>query len=146
MESETDSYPQKLCEICTTELVMIAKFREKWEMSTNVLNQIKRQISKIQTEVQNNESLQIEPADLAINSKDKSKSDTFYENIEYVEDNGIEYVIYDTNADFIDEVVEDSVQRDDNSSMEDDDDDEEYNCNIEVTIMLKMLEVFYRFT
>lgn len=40
------NYPRFICEECTTELVMVAKFHEKCELSMVALNKLTKQISK----------------------------------------------------------------------------------------------------
>lgn len=117
-------YPKKLCEICTTELVMIAKFREKCEISANALDQINRQINRMNNAEENEIEDGIETVDVGNGDEREPKgcgnSDTFYENIEYAEEN-VEYVIYDTNAEFIDEIDnsegQDSVQCHESSAL-----------------------------
>lgn len=86
---------KRICELCTTELIMVAKFREKCEISANTLDRIRRQVT----------SMTIEPENSGEN---------------------IEYVIYDTNADFIDETqisMHEKEQEDDNNCNDEDDDD-----------------------
>lgn len=109
---------------------MIAKFREKCEISANALDQIKRQIDRMSKVVENEIEEGIETGDVGngieCEPSSSSNNDTFYENIEYAEEN-VEYVIYDTNAEFIDETDisegQDSVQCNEGSApnMEEDD-------------------------
>lgn len=75
---------------------MVAKFREKCSMSTGALDQLKRQIGKL-----NKSSKQITNVD----SKDEeTNTDPYYENFDYCGEN-VEYVIeYDSSADIIEEV------------------------------------------
>ncbi|XP_031626180.1 zinc finger protein 84-like [Contarinia nasturtii] len=110
-----DSHPRKLCEECTQELIMVARFREKCEISTEALNQIKRKINK-----QFDESEQVDIGTVGINEQEElsntnSNNETLYENIEYAEDN-VEYVIYDeidvTENLIQDTNVESSIQND----------------------------------
>lgn len=90
----------KLCEECTKELLMVAKFREKCEMSTVALDQLKLQINKM-SKVEESERMRVETVNSEENSNSDSDSETVYENIEYTDEN-IEYVIYDTNNEFMD--------------------------------------------
>lgn len=84
-----NTHPKKLCEECTTELVMVAKFREKCDMSAVALDQLRKQINKIDKSTE----------ETVVN---EHNDETFYENVEYSEEN-VEYVIYDTTADLIEE-------------------------------------------
>lgn len=70
---------------------MVAKFHEKCEMSAAALEQIKRQINR------KNKSDEIATI---YQTEADSNTETFYENVEFTEDN-VEYVIYD--ADLIEE-------------------------------------------
>lgn len=92
--SNDDDLPKKLCDDCTTELVMVAKFHEKCEMSAAALDQIRRQIDRQSKSKDNLSTYQHTETD--------SNADTFYEHLEYTEDN-VEYVIYDASADLIEE-------------------------------------------
>lgn len=95
----SNSFPNKLCEDCFTELVMFAKFREKCGMSAAALDQLRRQITKLE---QNGKiHMEISHFGGIKECEQNSNSVTFYENIEYAEEN-VEYVIYDANADVID--------------------------------------------
>lgn len=86
------SDPKQLCEDCITELVMVAKFLQKCTDSTVALDQLKRQIGKLkQIPIQ----LDITTA---IDSKDVD-TDLYYENF----DENVEYVIYDSTTDLIEE-------------------------------------------
>lgn len=114
-ERSGDYYPKLICEECTTELVLVAKFREKCAISSATLDQLSKQMEQ---------KARIEPKDNGINhntekhctktnqskakineSKQNSQNnhEIFYENLEYVEDN-VEYVIFDNNSDFIEEI------------------------------------------
>lgn len=114
-ERSGDYYPKLICEECTTELVLVAKFREKCAISSVTLDHLSKQMEQ---------KAQTEPKDTAINpntekqwtktnqsktktneSKQNSQSNNeiFYENLEYVDDN-VEYVIFDNNSDFIEEI------------------------------------------
>lgn len=96
--SNEDSHPKKLCDDCTTELVMVAKFREKCDISAAALDQLKRQMNK------EHKSEEIVSTDAETNH------DAFYESLEYTEEN-VEYVIYDTTADLIEETdIQDKSQ------------------------------------
>lgn len=100
--NKDDGSSSKICELCTAELVMVAKFHEKCEISANALDQIKRQISKMGQERKPSAN---------------SNNDTFYEHIvEYAEEN-VEYVIYDTSTDFIDE-IQDSTENKEEDSLQ----------------------------
>lgn len=94
------SYPKQLCEDCTTELVMVAKFLQKCSNSTAALDHLKRQIGKLskskQMPVQMSVTNVIDPKDADTNT------DLYYENFDYCEEN-VEYVIYDSSADIIEE-------------------------------------------
>lgn len=94
------SYPKQLCEDCTTELVMVAKFLQKCSNSTAALDQLKRQIGKLskskQMPVQMSVTNVIDPKEADTNT------DLYYENFDYCEEN-VEYVIYDSSADIIEE-------------------------------------------
>lgn len=89
------SDPKQLCEDCTTELVMVAKFLQKCNDSTVALDQLKRQIGKM------NKSKQV-PIQLSVTAAMDAKdtdTDLYYENF----DENVEYVIYDSATDIIDE-------------------------------------------
>lgn len=89
------SDPKQLCEDCTTELVMVAKFLQKCNDSTVALDQLKRQIGKM------NKSKQV-PIQLSVTAAMDAKdtdTDLYYENF----DENVEYVIYDSTTDIIDE-------------------------------------------
>lgn len=89
-------YPKQLCEDCTTELVMVAKFREKCSMSTVALDQLKRQIGKLSKSKQTSNDVDTKHPD--------TNTGSHFENFDYCEGN-VEYVIeYDTSADIIEEV------------------------------------------
>lgn len=103
------THPKKLCEECTTELVMVAKFREKCDMSAVALEQLRKQMIKIDKSSGEGISTTLVNAEL--------NDETFYENVEYSEEN-VEYVIYDTTADLIEESnnhdkSQDSIRSDD---------------------------------
>lgn len=90
-----NSYPKQLCEDCTMELVMVAKFLEKCSASVVILDQIKQQIGEsVQAPVQTSI-----PNPNTVNSKD---ADLYYENVDYCEEN-IEYVMYDSTTDIIED-------------------------------------------
>lgn len=86
-----------MCEDCTMELVMVAKFLEKCTMSTVALDQLKQQIVKL------NESkhvpVQMNTLNTTIHSKD---ADLYYESIDYCDEN-VEYVTYESATDIIEE-------------------------------------------
>lgn len=108
--------PRKLCENCTAELVMVAEFREKCAMSAVALDQLRRQMNRI-NKVEEFEEVHVQ-ADLENDKELEPNSEPLYENIEYSEEN-VEYVIYDTSADLIEETdssekPEDTVQSDAN--------------------------------
>lgn len=89
------SDPKQLCEDCTTELVMVSKFLQKCNDSTVALDQLKRQIGKL------NKSQQT-PIQLDITTVGDSKdadTDLYYENF----DENVEYVIYDSSTEIIEE-------------------------------------------
>lgn len=125
---------------------MIAKFREKCEISANALDQINRQIDRMSKVVENEIEDGIETGDVRNGNEcepsGSSNNDTFYENIEYAEEN-VEYVIYDTNAEFIDETDisegQDSVQCHESSAMEEDDAN---SCSPEVNFFIRSIDVF----
>lgn len=126
--SSSNTNPTKLCEDCTTELVMVAKFREKCAMSADALDELKRQMSRI-NKVDDLEEIHVQ-TDMEDDKDIQPNSDQFYENIEYSEEN-VEFVIYDTSADLIEETdisekPEDTVQSDAN-----DDDSLDGNADIE---------------
>lgn len=97
-----DSHPRKLCEDCTQELILVAKFREKCAQSVVALDQIKQKVNK-QTNECEQVQIEIEACEMKEHEHSNSNSETLYENIEYAEEN-VEYVIYDTSTDFIDEI------------------------------------------
>lgn len=129
--SNDNSHPNKLCDDCTTELVMVAKFREKCDMSAAALDQLKRQINR------KNKSEEISSTS---HTDTDTNNDEFYENLEYTEEN-VEYVIYDTTADLIEETdvqdrSQDTVQSDE-VEMDVEEDQTTYELNqIEVRACL----------
>lgn len=89
------SDPKQLCEDCTTELVMVAKFLQKCNDSTVALDQLKRQIGKLNK----SKKLPIKMnGTTTTNSKD-ADTENYYENF----DENIEYIIYDSTTDIIEE-------------------------------------------
>lgn len=72
---------------------MVAKFREKCDMSAVALDQLRKQINKIDKSKE-------ETTTTVVNAE--HNDETFYENVEYSEEN-VEYVIYDTTAELIEE-------------------------------------------
>lgn len=142
-----NGHPKKLCEDCTTELVMVAKFREKCEMSSIALEQLKKQVNrmdknepfvrfKIDTVVENTNTTETE-----LNSGEQ-----LFESVEYAEEN-VEYIIYDDE--YIDENdVHDKLQEDSqtNENMQIEDDDEEsLNCDQinENEVLFLRISIFY---
>lgn len=120
--STGNNNPEKLCEDCTTELVMVAKFREKCNMSSVALEQLKRQINK---DVSIYEDSRFQET---INSSEHSSNangEAFYENVEYAEDN-VEYVIYDTSSELIEDIEITEKSQDNDIDIMDDDN----SCNI----------------
>lgn len=89
------SDPKQLCEDCTTELVMVAKFFQKCNDSTVALDQLKRQINKLNKTKQTPIRLDITTV---VDSKD-ADTDLYYESF----DENVEYVIYDSSTDIIEE-------------------------------------------
>lgn len=89
------SDPKQLCEDCTTELVMVAKFFQKCNDSTSALDQLKRQIGKMNKTKQTPIRLDITTI---VDSKD-ADTDLHYESF----DENVEYVIYDSSMDIIEE-------------------------------------------
>lgn len=88
---------------------MVAKFREKCDMSAVALEQLRKQMIKIDKSSGEGISTTLVNAEL--------NDETFYENVEYSEEN-VEYVIYDTTADLIEESnnhdkSQDSIRSDD---------------------------------
>lgn len=84
-----------MCEDCTAELVMVAKFREKCDMSAVALDRLRQQINKICKPVTiNHENTDAKDSD--------SNSNQYYDQLEYTEEN-VEYVIYDSGTEFIEE-------------------------------------------
>lgn len=142
-----NGHPKKLCEDCTTELVMVAKFREKCEMSTVALEQLKKQVNrmdknepfvrfKIDTVVENTNTTETE-----LNSGEQ-----LFESVEYAEEN-VEYIIYD--EDYIDEndvhdKLQDDSQTNENMQIEDDD-EESLNCDQinENEVLFLQISIFY---
>lgn len=110
---------------------MVAKFREKCYMSKVTLDQLKRQMSKI------NKSDGIEQVNVQTNvgntdSKDSDPSnEPFYENIEYNEEN-VQFIIFDPRTELIEET--DTQDKSPNSPPLDENDDiidedqTTYNC------------------
>lgn len=126
-----NGHPKKLCEDCTTELVMVAKFREKCEMSSIALEQLKKQVNRMDT----NEPFVRFKIDTVVENTNTSETglnsgEQLFESVEYAEEN-VEYIIYD--EDYIDENdVHDKLQDDSqtNENLEVDDNDEEsLNCD-----------------
>lgn len=75
---------------------MVAKFLEKCSISTVALDELKQEIIKL------NESKH-EPVQMTNSNTMQTKdSDLYYENIDYCEEN-IEYVMYDSTTDIIEE-------------------------------------------
>lgn len=89
------SGPKQLCEDCTTELVMVAKFLQKCNDSTVALDQLKRQIGKLNKSKQTPIQLDITAV---VDVKD-ADAELYYENF----DENVEYVIYDSSTDIIEE-------------------------------------------
>lgn len=108
-----DNDPKQLCDQCTTDLVMVAKFREKCGMSEIALEQLKSQAIK-RNEVDQSETN-------TVNAKDSEQNndDQFFENVEYAEEN-VEYIIYD--SDFIEESDVNGKPSDELQSSEENDD------------------------
>lgn len=110
-----------MCEDCTTELVMVAKFREKCGMADIALEQLKKQINKIHRS-ETVERLQVE-ADIGnVDEPEQNSSEQFFESVEYAEEN-VEYVIYD--SDFIDETDMHDKSPDEMQSS----DEKSFECN-----------------
>lgn len=97
------SYPTQLCEDCTTELVMVAKFLEKCSISSVALEQLKRQIGKLRKSSSRTKQVpaQTNLTNITTDSKD-TNTELYYENFDYCEEN-VEYVIYDSAQDIIEE-------------------------------------------
>lgn len=85
---------------------MVAKFVEKCNMSSVALEQLKRQINKDENIYDDN---RFEETINNSQHNNITNGDTFYENVEYAEDN-VEYVIYDTSSDI--EITEKSQGND----------------------------------
>lgn len=105
-----NSYPKLVCEECTGELVMVAKFREKCAMSMAALNQLTKRNNKKSTTIiklvnpsneSNDDKTDTNSAATAVTELDvQGKSETFIEPIEYDDDENVEYVIFDSSQDF----------------------------------------------
>lgn len=83
---------------------MVAKFLQKCSNSTAALDQLKRQIGKLNKSKQMPEQMSVTNV---INPKDPNtdtdtNTDLYYENIDYCGEN-VEYVIYDSTTDIIEE-------------------------------------------
>lgn len=76
---------------------MVAKFHQKCSNSTATLDQLKRQIGKL------SKSKQM-PAQMSVTDPKEADANTdlYYENVDYCEEN-VEYVIYGSPADIIEE-------------------------------------------
>lgn len=112
-----NSHPKQLCEDCTTELVMVAKFREKCGMSTAALEQLKRKINKMKKD-------DSDRTQAASKSEQNYSTDAFYESIDVADEN-VEYIIYDAitetaeESDIQDKSEQSIVQYEDDSTDED---------------------------
>lgn len=107
-----DSFPKLVCEECTGELVMVAKFREKCAMSTAALGQLTKQIHRSSTTILKLISPQMETIEEDPKTNDDSiRSDTI-EPIEYDDDN-VEYVIIDSGQDFGEgnEIINETIEK-----------------------------------
>lgn len=106
MLSEAKDCPNLVCEECTGELIMVAKFREKCQMSTTALNELNKQLGQKSKTIDLNlistqNSLIIEdPGTEALLDLDTENIKN--ENIEY-DDENVEYVIFDSIQDLIEE-------------------------------------------
>lgn len=92
---------------------MVAKFREKCCMSSVALEQLMHQITKLNKP-------ENDPSDRETKTRveENINSETLYESIEYADEN-VEYVIYETGTDFIDESeISEKSQENDIDSVE----------------------------
>lgn len=117
-----DDSPKLVCEECTGELVMVAKFREKCAMSSAALTQLTKQINKKSTAVVRiTDTLEVMREDAPEMNKGSSKdaaeiktehsnADNSREQIEN-DDCNIEYVIFDPTHDFEenDEIADETI-------------------------------------
>lgn len=113
MLSEAKDCPNLVCEECTGELVMVAKFREKCQMSTTALNELNKQLSQKSKIInlklistQNSLIIEEDPGTEVLldtdteNNKNENITDNFSESID---DENVEYVIFDSSQDLIEE-------------------------------------------
>lgn len=104
--------PNLVCEECAGELIMVAKFREKCQMSTTALNELNKQLDK-KTKTINckligtqNSLIIGDPETEVLMDADtetintKNITDDFSESIY---DENVEYVIFDSSQDLIEE-------------------------------------------
>lgn len=126
--SDDISDPKQLCEDCTTELVMVAKFLQKCNDSTVALDQLRRQIGKL------NKSQQT-PIQLDITVVD-SKDDLYYENY----DENVEYVIYDSPTHIIEETDTSIKSHETQQTNSINSDDEDRQTTDEVSLVITDLQ------
>lgn len=118
-----ESYPKLVCEECTGELVMVAKFREKCAMSTAALGQLIKQLNTKSTTIMKIiDSKSEHIANRRSNAESsrtatESRKEAIDEPIEY-DDENVEYVIFDSSHDF-DEDNEINNRTDENISLND---------------------------
>lgn len=110
--------PHLVCEECTGELVMVAKFREKCQMSTMALNELNERLGQKSKTInlklistQNSLILEDPGAEVLLET-DTENINT--ESIHY-DDENVEYVIFDSSQDLIEE--NDVIEKTDEQSV-----------------------------
>lgn len=123
MLSGTKDGPNLVCEECTGELVMVAKFREKCQMSTTALNELTKQLGQ-KTKTINLKLISTQNSLIIEDPGTEILLDTNTENIKNVNciedsvdynDESVEYVIFDSSQDLIEENEE--IERIDEQSI-----------------------------
>lgn len=120
------SDPKQLCEDCTTELVMVAKFLQKCNDSTVALDQLKRQIGKLNKSKQTPIRLDI----TTVGDSQDPDTDLYYENF----DENVEYVIYDSSADIVEETDTSTKSHEQSNRINLDDEDRQTTAEVSLLI------------
>lgn len=123
MLSGAKGCPNLVCEECTGELVMVAKFREKCQMSTTALNELTKQMGQ-KTKTINLKLISTQNSLIIEDPRTEILSDINTENIRNenctensvdYNDESVEYVIFDSSQDLIEENEE--IEKTDEQSI-----------------------------